>query len=189
MDIRYNCAVARQHSMSVPRYSAGVLALDGKGYAFGGYCAREALVTCEQFTLSREWDILSCMQYPRHSFSPVPYKKKVYLPDISKVHGFMEIFTPAKNKFRLASIRLPTNSSNSCAFIVADRLCVLSCDRFLWYWKVGTSESGRKEVKLEKSALSSCPVGVRGNKVYWTEFHTGELVQMDLNQLSGRSVS
>jgi len=90
--------------MSVPRYSAGVLALDGKGYAFGGYCAREALVTCEQFTLSREWDILSCMQYPRHSFSPVPYKKKVYLPDISKVHGFMEIFTPAKNKFRLASI-------------------------------------------------------------------------------------
>lgn len=169
--------------MSVPRYSAGVLALEGIGYAFGGYSAREALVTCEMFTLSKEWDVLPCMQYPRHSFSPVPYRSKVYLPDISKFHGVLEIFTPAKKKFRLASIRLPMNSSNSCAFVVADTLCVLSCDQFLWHWKVGTSESGRKQVKMEKSALSSCPVELNGNRVYWTEFHTGELVQMNLYEL------
>lgn len=173
--------------MFVPRYSAGVIAFEGTGYVFGGYCAEKAMVTCEKFDVSSgDWDVIPHMRYPRHSFSPVAYKAKIYLPDISKYHGCLEIFTPAKQTFSQAAIRLPTNSSNSCAFIVEDCLYVISCNRFLWYWRVDTEETGRKEVQLEKCALSSCPATVVSGKVYWTEFHTGELAHMDLSELQGK---
>ena len=178
--------VERLHSMFVPRYSPGVLAVGGVAYVFGGHAAGTALLTCEKFAVSlMDWEVMATMRHPRHSFAPVLYLDKIYLPDISKHHGVVEVYSPAENQFSVVRVELPTNCSNSTSFRVDDKLYVVSCKRFIWSWKFGTKETGYNRCALTQSALSSGPVEIVKMKAYWVEFHTGELVCLDLADLQG----
>ena len=179
------CSVTQQMSMSEARFSPGLICVNGVALVFGGYNG-SPLATCEKFNSEiKTWASLPCMSTPKYSFSPVQYRNKVYLPCIVTVKSVLEAFLPEENRFEVAQMELPTSSNCSLAFMHEDVLVVLSCNNFLWHWNPTTNKSGRSGLEYKNSRLSSCPVAVVEDKVYWVEFNTGDLASLNLDQIKG----
>ena len=174
-------------SMQEARYSPGVVCVDGTVFVFGGYHHR-SLDSGEKAEVARKiWKQLPKMTYGRHSFCPVHYAGNIYLPDISKGNRALEAYSVAQDVYETMSIACESSSAHSCAFLLQERLVVLSCYNFAWSWEIGTGRSEQVKVKTGVTVLSSCAPRVAGNCVYWVEFDSGRLACMDLNSLQSPS--
>jgi hypothetical protein len=109
------------------------------------------------------------MNEPRWSFSPCMWKREIYLCD-----GYTaEVFNTENRSFRAIKADF-ANKRDTCAYVFADKLVIMSAD--------GATTLGYREGSLEVSNVrhtplspaSQCQPAVWENLVYW--FSYGELI-------------
>ena len=181
--------VTQQASMSSKRFSPGVISTSRSVLVFGGY-HMGALNSCEQFSLlDSNWRCLPDMLRPKYSFSPVLYQQNVYLPCVILTFPELEMYRIYENCFEIYPVKLPVSSNCSLSFLINDVLVLISCNRFIYLLNLTTGKYAQEAGGSEALALSSGPVVVFNEKVYWIEFSTAKLTSFDVNRINLAAVT
>lgn len=170
----------------VPRRLPGVLKHGGFVYLFGGSDGAKQLTACEKFAVKEKaWTALPDMTYARGGFSPCVFGSDIYLPDVKRDHRTLEVFNIPREDFRTVNVTIPASlSSNSVSFVLEGELILITVDKQLGRWRIGSEDSFRVSklpMKEVASALSNIPPVRRGREVLWVRWKDGALVKFNMD--------
>ena len=151
-------------------------------YLFGGNTDLP-LHSCEKFDIQRkEWTSVGDMHSAKVAFSPCVHEKEVFLLSMLSVQTQIEVFTPACEVFRVLPVALRAGELGSVSFFQGDTIVMITFSRREFRWKLGTTEVSEKESNNSDptSAVSNIMPLTVENSVYWVNYYTGKLVQLDM---------
>lgn len=162
----------------------GVILIGTYVYSFGGYNKQEKLRESEKYSINENnWKLISPMSVPKCAFTPCRYASSIYLIELCRYLGSEKFDIPSET---YTSITVPLPSSivtNSYNALIGKEMVFLSSDMKVRRWNLETGKlvsANLTGVLPDQNMITNVSPVCWGNKVYFVQSFTGNLVTFDL---------
>lgn len=170
--------------MMLGRAWPGVVLWEDTVYVFGGQHGQPT-AEAEKFRISPgAWRKLASMSVPKLAFTPLLHTKQIYLIACSPMGPLpIETFNPYTETYTTLNVRIDGSGFGAISFLKGDEVLTVLYGGELLHWNPTSTTYRKDKVSLPdiESAISGGPVRRYKDWVYWVNYHTGNLVQFDLN--------
>ena len=145
--------LTRRADLEAMRAWPGVVLYKGLTYAFGGVgynLSSECFDCC-----SNHWTSLPNMHVAKHSFTPTPYGRRIYLC-APQAGTQLEVFSPHVPSYELLPLSFPIQCSSSVSLLLKDLVVVLTSEGEGLRWSVGEGEMRVEGLKCGRLEWLRC---------------------------------
>lgn len=144
-------AMERREDLRVTRAWPGVVLYQGVVYVFGGV----GYNTSSECFGNNHWTALPDMHIAKHSFTPTPYGRHIYLC-APQAGTQLEVFSAHIPSYELLPLTFPFQCSSSVSLLLRDLVVVLTSEGEGLRWRVGEQELKQKGLKCGRLEWLRC---------------------------------